>query len=168
MPYASEVLERESLTVDDELAAFLQSGVAALAATADADLVPDGTRVWGCAVAPAGDRLRILVPVTATQTLANLATTGRIAVCFTDVVVYRSVQIKGAAVELPGRALPSDLALFKSYRDALFTSIAKVGLEYPAVAGFIPVGVVPVVIDVQQMFDQTPGPGAGRHLSGRP
>ena len=59
------------------------------------------------------------------------------AACFTDVVVYRSVQIKGRVVELPGKAGLSDVALFKRYQDQFFAATGQVGtrnfgIDYPA------------------------------------
>jgi hypothetical protein len=165
VPYACAVAEPGPLTLDDEMATFLESGVAALAATADSEQVPDSTRVWGCSVQPGSQRLRILVSAAAEETLYNLATTGRIAACFTDVVAYRSVQIKGRVLELPGKAGLSDVALFKRYQDRFFSSIEQVGLGYDMACGFRPEAVLPVVIDVRTIFDQTPGPSAGRSLS---
>ena len=83
-----------------EFAPFIEGGVAILVGTADADHVPHAVRGWGATVVD-GRSLRLLLPDAEASLWANLASTRRVATCFTDVATYRSIQVKGAVTELP-------------------------------------------------------------------
>src|SRR4051794_20383269 len=77
-----------------ELAEFIDSGVAMLGASADGSRVPEAFRVWGATVKD-GQRIRALVNADASRTFGSVAEASRVALVFTDITSFRSVQVKG-------------------------------------------------------------------------
>jgi hypothetical protein len=152
--------------IDDEICEFMRGSVVSFLGTTDERGTPDVTRSVGVAGAAPG-RVRLLISSAAEVAWANLANGGRVAVLVTDITNYRSIQWRGRAVELGERVTPGDLALADHARGAFADACPLVGLD-PAMAWRIwPVDVRPVVVEVDEMFDQTPGPGAGRALAVR-
>ncbi len=149
--------------IDEELGRFLHGSVSALLGTADLLGVPDCTRIAG--VAAVDERqLRVLVADHARTALANARPGARAAVLVTDIVSYRSVQWKGSIVAAGERRTPGDLALLHRHVEAFRAGSARVGIAPELVGRLFPVEVVPLVIEVDAIYDQTPGPGAGRRL----
>ncbi|MBL8858111.1 MAG: pyridoxamine 5'-phosphate oxidase family protein [Planctomycetes bacterium] len=146
-----------------ELAEFLQSGISILVGTRDARLTPEAARVLGARIENGGrEVVAFLSKATAERTLANLRDNGRAAVCFTS-VDHRSYQIKGRALEVRD-ADEDDRKLIERYRAAVAQHFGTVGLPprltyrmsyWPAHA---------LRVAVEEVFIQTPGPGAGGPL----
>src|SRR5688572_3150810 len=82
--------------IDEELAAFLQSGISMHAGAVGPGNVPQIARAAGCRVAP--DRRSVTVYMVESQArelLAQLRASGAIAVTFTKPRSHRTVQLKG-------------------------------------------------------------------------
>jgi hypothetical protein len=91
---------------------------------------------------------------------------GRIAVTGTDVPTLRGCQIKGTirSVE-PGDE--EDRALLERYRAEVFADIQRTdGIPVTLLERITPDDVVGCVFAVEEVFDQTPGPGAGAAIRG--
>lgn len=152
-----------SAFIPPDLAEFLTSGISILAGTRDARLMPEATRVLGARVEEGGRELVVfLSKATAERTLANVRDNGRIAVCFSS-VDHRSYQIKGRLIDVRD-ADENDRSSIDRYRAAVAQHFGFVGLpprltyrmsHWPAHA---------VRVAVEQVFIQTPGPGAGGPL----
>jgi hypothetical protein len=152
--------------IDDDLRAFLHGPVSAILATADELHVPDATRIAGVAALD-GRRLRVLISTEATAARANAAAPGSaVAVLVTDITTYRSVQWKGV-VESWHERTPGDLALVHRHVGAFAGASAVVGMDPVRAPLMFPREVVAVVLRVDEAFDQTPGPGAGRRMEAR-
>lgn len=152
-----------------EQAAFLEGGVAILVGSADAVNVPHAARAWGATVLDGGSSVRLLLPSDASVLWANLRATGELAVCFTDVATYRSIQVKGRVRALAEAATPDDMATWERYRERFFSAV-EVGSGVPRsmVSRLAPAAVQPAVLEVSEAYEQTPGPVAGRSLGGEP
>ena len=149
--------------ISAELAQFMRGPVSAMLGTSDAMAVPDATRVAGVAALD-GRRLRVLIPTDAQTARANAVVGARVAVLVTNILTYRSVQWKGRVVEAGMGRTPGDLALFHRHLDSFCEASQQVGIPRELVPGLFPVDVVPLVVEADALYDQTPGPGAGRQI----
>jgi hypothetical protein len=144
----------------------MQGSVSALLGSADGTSFPDAARLTGV-VALDDRRIRALISTDAVTARANAVPGARVAVLVTDIVTYRSIQLKGAVVSAGDVRSPGDVALADHHVKAFVAAAPVIGID-PAKAdhGFA-VEVVPLVIEVDELFDQTPGPGAGRRIEAR-
>jgi len=150
-------------SISRELAEFLESGISVLVGSRDARLLPEVARAFGARVEAGGRELTVFVPVaTAERTLANARENGRLAVCF-SAIDHRSYQVKGRMKGVRA-ADEDDRRSIERYRAALAHIYGTVGMpprltyrinHWPAHA---------VRLEVETIFLQTPGPGAGGAL----
>jgi len=151
-------------SIAPELAEFLQSGIGVLVGSRDARMLPEVARAFGVRVEPGGRELTVFLPAaTAERTLANGRENGRLALCFAA-VDHRSYQIKGRMKAV--RAADEDeRRAIERYRAGLAQHYGSVGMpprltyrisHWPAHA---------VRMEVESIFVQTPGPGAGGALA---
>ena len=149
--------------IDQGLAAFLERGGAMVIGTVSADGSPHAQRGWGCSVV-GPDRVRVLLDASDDDLRDHVADHGPIAITSADVRTLRSVQLKGRvlAVEPAG---PDDLQRCEAHNDELFTDIQETDF-YPRelTERMVPPGYVVAVVEVEEVFDQTPGPGAGARV----
>jgi len=146
--------------ISPELAEFLESGISIQVGSRDARLTPEVARAFGARVEAGGREVTLFLPVaTAGRTLANARENGRLAVCF-SAIDHRSYQVKGR-LKAVREADERDRAAIERYRAALAQIYGVVGMpprltyrirHWPAHA---------VCIEVEALFLQTPGPGAG-------
>jgi hypothetical protein len=146
-----------------ELAELLETGVAMLGASADVNRAPEAFRVWGASITGDG-RLRALISSDAGRSLAALRDGAPLAISFTDITSFASVQVKGpvvGAAEPPG---PADLWRLQQYTTVFNDALGQVG--HPPALGerLRPMAVFAVTMDVEELYDQTPGPGAGANI----
>jgi Pyridoxamine 5'-phosphate oxidase len=151
--------------LDADLAGFVHSGVAVAVATRDGDLVPAFTRGWGPEVSGDGRSLTLcVIAPPGSATLANLEANGAIAVAFSPPTIARAVQVKGiaASVREPGA---NEVARATRHLDAFTAEAVQIGFpaELPQ-RMFLRDDFVSVTLSVDEVFDQSPGPNAGRPL----
>jgi hypothetical protein len=152
------------VTVDDEVAAFVRGGVAAIVATRDAELRPELGRAWGIDVLAGGTALTLCVELPpGSRTRANLEDNGAIAATFSLPTTYRTIQIKGIAREVRAPT-PEDRARVDEHAAAFARETGAVGLSPVLAQRLLDDELVAVTFDVQELFDQTPGPTAGTRL----
>jgi hypothetical protein len=150
--------------IDPDIVELLESPCSLIVGTVDGDGLPDATRGWGALVLDGGERIRLLLSANATTSLRNLENTHRIALTATDFLSLRSVQVKGvaSAVELPTQA---DRARFHEFCEGCVATLHAIDDTPEALIWrFMPSGVVACIVTVADLFDQTPGPGAGARL----
>jgi hypothetical protein len=161
--------ERPAL-VHNRLKAFLESGVSVVVGTRDADLVPEITRAWGLLVSKDQKSIGLCVPLaTSHKTLDNLAGNGQMTVCCSLPTSYKTVQLKGQCIKTadPSRA---DLAAVERHREAFGRLNKRIGIPRQQFETFWrrELETSPVLVKLHfvpaQIFDQTPGPGAGSSL----
>jgi hypothetical protein len=151
--------------LSDDLAAFVHRGVAATVATRDEDLKPAVTRAWGPQLADDGATLTLcIIAPPGSATRANLERKGPIAIGFSPPTIARAVQLKGRVLETrePGA---DELERAGRHLDAFCAEAEAIGFTrglaprlYDAPA------LLAVTASIEQVFDQTPGPAAGRRL----
>lgn len=148
-----------------EVVDFIHSGVAVGVATRDESMRPAFTRAWGPEVS--ADHRSLIVCVSAAEgsaTRANLEGNGAVALGFCPPTIAKAVQLKGVAMVL-GEPGPDDLARVAQHVGAFQAECRRIGI--PAeVANRMFVGstLVAISVSIDEGFDQTPGPMAGRRL----
>lgn len=148
-----------------ELVTFVESGVAVSVATRDGANRPAATRAWGPLVSEDGRTLTLcLIAPPGSATRANLEQNGRIAVGFSPPTIARAVQVKGVAVEV-GDAGRDELERAGRHFEAFCAEVEAIGFA-SELAGRIygRADFVSVTVSIEDVFDQTPGPTAGRRL----
>jgi hypothetical protein len=149
------------------IAAFLDSGVSMVGASASDGLVPEAFRMWGASLSDDGV-LRALVSSDAGQTFGHMREGTPLCMTFADVLNLRSIQVKGRSVgaaEPPG---PADLASMARYQEVLYPKSRLNGTPPALLEDIRPRSVFVVSIVVEEAYDQTPGPSAGTPLDERP
>lgn len=148
-----------------ELAEFIESGISVLVGSRDARLRPDCLRAAGAFADPALGELTVVLPkATSERTLANLRGNGRIAVTVTRAVDHRSLQLKGAVVEIR-ESTESERARIERYLEALALDWGMVGVPRKATLALNYWPSYTVRLAVESLFEQTPGPDAGARIS---
>lgn len=156
-----------SALLSDSTVAFIQREVAIDVASCSSDLRPSACRGFACRVSPDRQRLTICVRRgEASQLLQDVLGQDTIAVVFCLPATETAIQIKGRHVSLSA-ANAEDLACVERYRNAFVDGIVRLGyarefgLSYMATeAGqMVAVSFTPEVV-----FEQTPGPMAGRPM----
>ena len=152
--------------IDQVLADFLESDMAILVAACDAAHKPTISRGYGMRVSE--DHARVTVFVTRQQSAAvlrDVEQTGRISVNATRITDYESYQLKGNNAQIiePDR---QDKQHVDQYIKGLGSEMAKVGITPPQIENILKShGYQPLVgirFTLQEVYNQTPGPGAGK------
>jgi hypothetical protein len=154
----------ESAVLSEELAEFLRSGVSISIATRDANLTPNGTRVW--AVTVDDDRVHVTAYVyakTAEPILRDLRAHPAVALGFDRPHDSRACQIKGFYVDArPGR--PAERKEIERQVAGFFGNLEMIGIPQAAFVAWKRWPAVAIKIRVTDVFLQTPGPGAGERV----
>ena len=148
------------------IAAFLDSGVSMVGASANEELEPEAFRMWGASLSEGGI-LRALVSSDAGETFHRVGEGTVISMTFADPLNLKSIQVKGRslrAAEPPG---PEDLARMEGYEDHLRPKARLNGTPLPLLEAIRPRSVFVVSVLVEEAYDQTPGPLAGTPLKER-
>jgi Pyridoxamine 5'-phosphate oxidase len=159
-------LSESALVLTPELVEFIHSGVAVGVATRDESMRPAFTRAWGPLVSE--DRRSLTLCVSAAEgsaTRADLERNGAVAVGFCPPTIAKAVQLKGVAVVL-GEPGPDDLERVERHVTKFMAECDRIGVP-PEVSGRMFEGstsLVRIGVSVDDGFDQTPGPNAGRRL----
>jgi hypothetical protein len=151
----------------DQLAELLESGPAILGASVSEDGPPEAFRCWGTRLE--ADILRVYIGAEADLTMARVGPEARLAVTATDILTFRSVQMKGPALGPAEPLTRQDAETIRRYTAVFTAQLGQIG-HPPALAERLrPVAPFAVSMRIEQLYDQTPGPGAGAHLrSDRP
>lgn len=151
--------------ISERLRKCVESGLSIVVGTADGERMPSCCRAIALTSHDQFETVTVYVPVaTSHETMANIATTRRVAVTCSQIPSHESTQIKGVtrAVRL---APPSEQVFLEQRLDAFAGSLELIGLPrnigrsmsfWPAYA---------IDISVEEVFDQTPGPKAGNALT---
>ncbi len=150
-----------------ELAALSEAGAGFVVGLVAPDGAPYATRAWSADVLDeAMGRVRFLVSADDTDVFEALEGSSA---CLTgaDVRTFRSVQWKGlvATVEPP---TADDLALAEAHTARFFDAVHRTdGTPLELLDRIRPLEMMAVEMVVDEVYDQTPGPGAGAALDGR-
>jgi Pyridoxamine 5'-phosphate oxidase len=139
----------------------MQPDATLLVATVDDDGAPRAGRGWVAVDAGHPGRIRVVVGADDPAMVANLRPGARIAVTSGDVRTLRSTQVKGR-VDTVGPTSDDDLTAMAGAVDGFVRAVHEVDGNPPEqLRRLLPNAVLAVEIDVDEVFDQSPGPGAG-------
>jgi hypothetical protein len=144
---------------------FVEGGVAVGVATRDESMRPAFTRAWGPLVS--ADRRSLTLCVSASEgsaTRANLEGNAAVALGFCPPTIAKAVQLKGVAVVL-GEPSAQDLEHVERHVSAFRAECGRIGVP-PEVANrmFVGATLLLIKVSIDEGYDQTPGPTAGRRL----
>jgi hypothetical protein len=149
------------VTLDDDMAGFIQQGLAIHIGTRNERLEPNGARV--AAVTVEDDRQHVIayVPaVSAPRVLRDLEANGQGALAFARPVDDRAAQIKGVFVD-SWTATDSERQIVDVQLRGALAQLEAVGIPPSAMKNWAMWPCIAVRIRVNAVFDQTPGPKAG-------
>ena len=137
------------------------AGASLVAGTVAADGEPRATRAWAAWVVDERTRrMRVVMGADDQVSVDNLEN-GRFALTGADVRTLRSLQLKGRVVRTEP-ATPEDVQLVADHSGAFFRAVHETdGMPIALLERLLPATVVAVEFEVEEMFDQSPGPGAG-------
>jgi Pyridoxamine 5'-phosphate oxidase len=156
--------------LDPETVAFLESGCALIVGTVARDGTPYATRGWGMTITDrvASLAVRLLLDAADAVTIGHLADGGRIAVTATSVPTLKSRQLKGTARSV-APATDADRDRAAQYCEQFYGDICRTEHTLRALPERLtPADYVACTIEIDELFDQTPGPGAGAALGATP
>ena len=154
-----------SPVLDEAVVEFIHGGVAVGVATRDYNLRPEFARGWGPEVSSDGRSLRLCVPaLEGSQMRANLEQNGAVAVGFSLPTIARAVQVKGVIARV-AEPTAADLERVDQHLSAFVAEVELIGGP-PEVSlrMFMGTGLVAIQFGMDEVYDQTPGPTAGRRL----
>lgn len=152
--------------LDEELAAFIQSGVSIVVAGRNDELIGDMIRGCGCRVSADRRRVTVLVdPMRSEALLEDIGSNGMIAVVFSRPSTHRSIQLKGTDARRV-RVTAADLAVIDHSLAAWVAELVSIGYskEFAAAVRGRPERPVAITFTPTAGFQQTPGPDAGTRL----
>lgn len=148
-----------------DVMSILEAGTSLIVGTVGADGEPRATRAYALTIADSEAKVvRAVVGADDPVTVEHLQT-GRIAVTAADVRTLRSVQLKGriTRVEAPTE---HDLRMADEHSGLFLDAISQTdGMEIDLTRRMLAIEMISVEFIVEQLFDQTPGPGAGSPVS---
>jgi predicted HAD superfamily phosphohydrolase len=155
------MLEPRARLIDEELAAQLCSSIASVVATRDASLAPEITRAWGPRVLADGRTLLIAVDrIRSAKALQNLRENGVLAVTFVR-NDYRAVQLKGWCSEIADEDAEG-LKAVEEHHHRYAAGLMQYGVPGHISRNHWSWDVVRLRCEIDAVFDQTPGPAAGK------
>lgn len=155
---------QQQTAISEELAQFLESGLGIAVATRDGELQPDSAWAWAARVGEDRRSLTVfMVDDAARQVLRNLEVHPEIALAFDAPTTHRACQVKGLYVaSRPAEA--AERALVERQADGLFDELEAIGIPRAMTVGWRTWPCTALEVRVGQLFEQTPGPGAGEPM----
>lgn len=149
----------------EKLRSFATGGVSVIVGTVDADGIPTCCRGIAVASRDDFDTVTVYVPAaTGQETVANVATTRRVAISCSRPLSHETIQIKGVTrgVRL---APPTDEPLVRERLEQLGDVLEQIGFPRKVTSSVTCWPAFAIDVSVEQVFDQTPGPNAGVELA---
>jgi hypothetical protein len=153
------------LSLPPEAVELLAGGMTIYLATRAATLQPDCVMAYAVRDEGGGEVTVFLAAARAARTLENLRDNGKLALSMTRPSSNRSVQLKGTFVRV-GTPSDEDRVYLERYRERFVDEMERVGVPRAFTARLPWWPTVPVVMRLDEVFLQTPGPEAGRRLVG--
>lgn len=153
-----------AVRLSEELAEFVEGGLSMLVATRDAALRPKVERAVGAFAG--ADRQTMTVYLNqelGAQAVANLNDNGCIAVTVSRPYDHRTLQLKGRMLSMR-EGSEEDRAKQERWLAGFVEHLYIVGLPRSVVRQLKVFPSVAVTMCIEDMFEQSPGPGAGRRF----
>ena len=150
--------------IPENLVEFLNGPVVLTVGTRNEEMRPCLSRVFGAVTDAENEAITFFLPdVEGESILRNLAQNGRVVLTMTDGLSNESYQIKGKTIG----SRPSDekeTALQDTYKSMMISHYKKKGIPEEFFGGFVYHPSTAVTFRVEEIFVQTPGPGAGEKI----
>jgi hypothetical protein len=147
-----------------QVRAFIHAPISVVAVTRDASLRPSMARGFMARCHPAEDVLTLyLSTVPAAPLLRDLRDNGQIAVGLGGVLRMAVIQAKGRMREIRDPS-PAELTELHGAAEALFQVYTQIGISRTLTRALRLEPATAVEFQVTDLFDQSPGPGAGERL----
>ena len=150
---------------------MMARGVSVIVSSCSLDFVPSVMRAVGCEVSPRGDLITVFLNrPQSRQLLHDVASSGRVAVVFSEPFSHRTVQVKSERVRLR-EAREGDKPSLLRYLEAMQRELGRIGFgpEFAAaMLGHRFEDLTAIELQPSQAFDQAPGPRAGEPLRAAP
>lgn len=153
--------------IDDQLATLVEAGSAHLVGLVTDDGMPYAARGWGAVCDRSTNRVHVLLATVEVGEAGGPALVGSpIALTATDVRTLVSYQFKGR-IERLSELTDADHIVFENYCDDYYRAVMEVDLiSRELMERMEPDELIVCDMLVDSVFDQTPGPGAGRAYAG--
>lgn len=152
---------RSSTLVTDDLLAFLAQGVSVLVGTCDPHGEPLCMRATGLWVAPDRTTATVYLPEQLSRhTVTNVRHNARAAVYASYPLDHRSYQIKGPVIEV-APAPDSARALIETYLETWASVLEVIGMPSEMARMLTHWPSIGLTLRIDELYLQTPGPGAG-------
>lgn len=151
--------------LSEDIVELIASGVAVHLATRDEHLQPEAVIAIGVRVHADLRTFTAYVPeVLAAATVKNLRQNGEVAINLARPADHKSVQIKGRLRNLrPATEADKDIQTLG--RSALVEQFAGIGIPRPMTRRIVWWPSLAIEVEVRDVYQQTPGPGAGERLA---
>ena len=152
------------------LVEFIHGPVILSLGTRNAALRPAVGRPVGVFADAVADRISFFLPrVQAQPHLDNIADNGFVALAAGDGLTSQNFQFKGKVIDIRD-SMPADAAVRDLYHDKLLAYMHRWPFQIPdeLVTGYIVDPSVTITFRVAKIFNQTPGPGAGKPVDFSP
>ena len=151
--------------IDEQLAAFLHDGVGIHLGTRNQQLEPNGARAISVKVENDGRHLVVfMAAVAAERVLPDLKSNGHGAVVFARPVDERACQVKGTFVSAR-RIRRTERDSARAQWEAFLDNLEHIGIPRSAAQTWVNVADMAITLEVTSVFEQTPGPDAGKTLA---
>jgi hypothetical protein len=148
----------------DELVAFIESGLSINVGSRDSELEPDGVVAWAARVHDDRTQLTIYLHKQAAEAMVrNLRVHPEFAVLLERPTTHRGCQVKGRFISTRP-AKPSERAVVERQAESFCADLEGIGIPraLSSCAEIWPCAAIQM--RATELFEQTPGPGAGEPL----
>ena len=148
--------------IPQEIVDFIYSGQAGVVGSRDENMVPMLALCWGTRVRDTdGVIITYVVKEQYEQMLKNFNNNGRVVLTLVETPSYRSYQFKGQFLE--ARAMtPDEIDFQRQFREEVVAGFHSGGYPYEIADRYVGLADLAIEFKVENIFDQTPGPGAGK------
>ncbi len=154
--------------IPENLVEFLNGPLVLSVGTRNEEMRPCLSRVFGVVTDAENDTITVFLPdVTGEPTLDNLNRNGRAALTACEGISHETYQFKGRTIG----SRPSnekETALQDDYKSKMISHYNKKGVPEVFFGGFVYHPSTAVTFQVEEIFIQTPGPGAGDKIDFTP
>ncbi len=159
--------KRPVITFSDELVDFVAQGASLLVGSCDAAQVPHAMRAMGLRIHDDRRHATVYLPeVTSRHTVTDVAVNPRVAVTASQPVDHKSFQMKGRVTKV-SPATEAERAYVEGYLESYGRRLEAVGFPFDVVSMLSHWPAIALELQVEELFLQTPGPGAGQRLAGQ-
>jgi len=144
-----------------DLVEFIQGPYVMFVGTRDDRLRPSISWVFGAVADAEKDTVTFFLPdVEGESILNNLSQNGRVALTITNTATHHSFQFKGKPIE-SRPSTETERVSQDNYKVRLIEHYRKLGVPEGFFGGFVYYPSTAVTLQIEEIYDQTPGPGAG-------